>query len=363
MSMVTVSSLSVRFSRVLIAAAAGSVAVAAATVSAGSIPLVSDPSQSTAAVDAVTETVWPGFLIGDYDAKTNPGGTLTRPGVFGGSGNLPVTTELTPQIVADLSGAPTGGLSITPDVMGGTIAIDGLSIDLLGGATAAADLTIVFFYQTFRSFNPDSLFPGGFPIPVPFGVVPVLSATMTQVGPAAGTLVPADGSGTLFDVAAVIPVLLTFEIDLLGEVLAVGPLPGTLPVTGQLADAGGAITLSLSASIAESIVDDGPFDVGFDAIPFGLPTVFPEGSIANVLLTGTLTSIDSDQTIDLVIVATGGQAGIPGDLNGDGQVNFTDLLILLTAWGPCPPPCDADLSGDGIVDFADLLILLSNWTG
>jgi hypothetical protein len=53
----------------------------------------------------------------------------------------------------------------------------------------------------------------------------------------------------------------------------------------------------------------------------------------------------------------------PGDLNHDGVVDGADLLILLSAWGPCNNPdlCPADLNGDGDVDGADLLILLSNW--
>jgi hypothetical protein len=61
-------------------------------------------------------------------------------------------------------------------------------------------------------------------------------------------------------------------------------------------------------------------------------------------------------------------ASPPGDLNGDGVVNVFDLLILLGAWGPCPPAepgadgsCPADLHGDGAVDVFDLLILLGNW--
>ena len=54
---------------------------------------------------------------------------------------------------------------------------------------------------------------------------------------------------------------------------------------------------------------------------------------------------------------------IPGDLDGDGHVGVSDLLILLANWGPCPPKgdCPADLDGDGSVGVADLLILLSNW--
>lgn len=56
--------------------------------------------------------------------------------------------------------------------------------------------------------------------------------------------------------------------------------------------------------------------------------------------------------------------GPPGDLDGNGVVNFNDLLELLSAWGPCPPrpePCPADLDGNGTVDFSDVLILLGNW--
>jgi hypothetical protein len=55
--------------------------------------------------------------------------------------------------------------------------------------------------------------------------------------------------------------------------------------------------------------------------------------------------------------------GAPGDLNCDGVVDVSDLLILLGAWGPCDDPeyCSADLDGDGIVGVADLLILFENW--
>lgn len=52
-----------------------------------------------------------------------------------------------------------------------------------------------------------------------------------------------------------------------------------------------------------------------------------------------------------------------GDLNGDGVVNVSDLLILLGAWGPCPrtAACSADLNGDGVVDVSDLLLLFGAW--
>ncbi|MCH7849657.1 MAG: hypothetical protein IIB53_15010 [Planctomycetes bacterium] len=51
------------------------------------------------------------------------------------------------------------------------------------------------------------------------------------------------------------------------------------------------------------------------------------------------------------------------DLDGDGSVGVTDLLILLGSWGPCDDcnNCPADLDGDCSVGVADLLILLGNW--
>ncbi len=51
----------------------------------------------------------------------------------------------------------------------------------------------------------------------------------------------------------------------------------------------------------------------------------------------------------------------PWDLDDDGNVGFTDLLILLDAWGPIPTPSPPDFDGDGNVGFTDLLELLANW--
>jgi hypothetical protein len=58
---------------------------------------------------------------------------------------------------------------------------------------------------------------------------------------------------------------------------------------------------------------------------------------------------------------TDADASIPGDINGDGEVNVEDLLLLLAAWGPCEG-CPEDINGDGVVNVEDLLMLLGNWT-
>ena len=53
------------------------------------------------------------------------------------------------------------------------------------------------------------------------------------------------------------------------------------------------------------------------------------------------------------------------DLNADGSVNSSDLALLLSSWGSCPPlaeECLADLNEDTFVNSSDLALLLSSWT-
>jgi hypothetical protein len=50
-----------------------------------------------------------------------------------------------------------------------------------------------------------------------------------------------------------------------------------------------------------------------------------------------------------------------GDLNDSGAVGFDDILVLIGAWGPCPPDCPEDLNGNGAVDFADILAVVGAW--
>lgn len=67
----------------------------------------------------------------------------------------------------------------------------------------------------------------------------------------------------------------------------------------------------------------------------------------------------------------GGNAYLPecpspcdkGDLNCDGVVDITDLLLVLSHWGQCEDvsDCPADVDGNGIVDISDLMGVLSLW--
>ncbi len=53
----------------------------------------------------------------------------------------------------------------------------------------------------------------------------------------------------------------------------------------------------------------------------------------------------------------------PADLNGDGMVGTTDLIILLGVWGPCDDchDCLGDIDQDCTVGTVDLILLLGDW--
>jgi len=49
----------------------------------------------------------------------------------------------------------------------------------------------------------------------------------------------------------------------------------------------------------------------------------------------------------------------PPDLNQDGYVNVSDLLVVIDQWGQTNSL--ADVNEDGIVNVSDLLIVVGNW--
>ncbi len=67
--------------------------------------------------------------------------------------------------------------------------------------------------------------------------------------------------------------------------------------------------------------------------------------------------------MDSSMIEVDGTEPILGDVNGDGVVNVSDLLIMISEWGQCPTTgdCPADLNDDGYVSVTDLLIAIGNW--
>lgn len=81
--------------------------------------------------------------------------------------------------------------------------------------------------------------------------------------------------------------------------------------------------------------------------------------------TGATTPILSESAgVFNALVSVPVPASTPGDVDGNGVVDFDDLIAVLTAWGPCPVGggCDADVTGDLVVDFDDLILVISSWS-
>jgi hypothetical protein len=77
--------------------------------------------------------------------------------------------------------------------------------------------------------------------------------------------------------------------------------------------------------------------------------------------------LNNDGTVDAadLLILAGNWPRFPGDINSSGRVDVSDVLFLAGSWGlkTGDPGYDArcDLNGDGDVDAVDLLILASNW--
>jgi len=76
------------------------------------------------------------------------------------------------------------------------------------------------------------------------------------------------------------------------------------------------------------------------------------------ILAGEAPDDDNDGSIDGCVPT------LPGDVDADGTVGLSDLLIILSNWGPCadcPPACLGDADSDCSVGLSDLLAVLSDW--
>jgi hypothetical protein len=75
-------------------------------------------------------------------------------------------------------------------------------------------------------------------------------------------------------------------------------------------------------------------------------------------LTATINGVVDDVApLEVTVIA------VPGDVNGDGIVNYWDIVEVIEHWGDpvsCPA-CDVDRDGD--VGYADISFIVGHWTG
>jgi len=320
----------------------------ASTARAQDFELTLDSAASQADVEAAFAAVLPGSVIGDYDPVSNPGGTRTVPGLFGGSGNQPIGMDLVLNGSSLLAGAPSGSLGVSLDLDSSALAVEGLALDLLGGGSGTSDLVLTLLYSTFRTFQPDSLYLGGIPLDLPLGTQTLGHVTLAQSGPSSGGLVVPTSRPDTYTFAVAVPVDLAFEIDFGGTITPVGPLPLVVPLGGTLVV--GAQSLSWSATldlVTSDVIQDPVPDFSIDGAPFDVPTILPPGSTAHLLLSAVVASVQLDLDLSLELVAGGplacgfepycdaiaNSSGIPARLTASGSASVADEDLTLDVVG------------------------------
>jgi hypothetical protein len=324
------------------------IAIGTSSAQAQSFDFTLDQNISSVNLQTTFGVIMDASLKGDYDATTNPSGTLTVPGLFGGSGNNDIPIDL--GLTGDLNhiGVPTGTFNLDVDELGLMFVVDQLDVDLLGGQSASSAQTLDLLFSTFRTNNPSSVYFGGIPISFPLAGQAVSDLLVQQTGGAIpGVLIPGVGVGA-YDLTALIPVSFSMVVDFQGTPTPVGPFDGVLPVVGSLQmNSGGAPTVNLTfnQTIQQTTLDPAPGTVLTD-LPFAAPTILPPGDTANLLISGSIDQVDLDMTLNAVLQANGlpacgftsycaatpNSTGFAGQLNvvGSADVILQDLTLNST---------------------------------
>ncbi len=297
-----------------------------------------------------------GTFKGNYDATTNPTGTQTIPGYFGGSGNNPIAYTATTLMGDTINSHPAGSfvLALTTP---GVVSVTGFTADLINGTPGTVGVDLTISYPSFHTVSPTSIYPSVGAITIPLATGEVSLATAVQSGPAIGTRV--ETAPNTFTVNVAIPVTVLVSGSAGGQAFGGDPTPTIIALTGTLTVNGTSATFTATSASTEPVGPLPPPPPIVDQA-FPLPTVLPAGSTANLLLSGTFSEGNGTSTLNLTINASGTPTPVSGDLNGDQIVNAMDLATLLSAWGTSTTT--ADINGDGFVDGADLVFILSNWT-
>lgn len=312
-----------------------------------------DASAATTAFDF--SLPFTGTLIGDYDAETNPDGTQTRPGLFGGSGNNPIDCEIGISIASDPTPtSPSGRIVVDfDDLDASLLLVEELEIDLLTGSAGSVEGTLDLVFESFNTVNPFSIYPGGFPLEIPLAGAQILRSEFLLTEPTTVFAVVKKGV-VVFN--AILPITWTVEFDT-GAGAQLQEIPVVLPFIGSVSGEAGSRTIQFGGAASDA--GSQPLDIPVGPIPVPLPTL--GGDTANLLFSGTVDSVDFATNLELNAVAVEIESFRPEDLNFDGAVNSADIGLLIASWGPCGG-CPADLNDDGVVSSADLGLVIAAWT-
>ena len=103
-------------------------------------------------------------------------------------------------------------------------------------------------------------------------------------------------------------------------------------IEGSWSQGGGTFPLPLERSTAEALASARPQEPQ-PPFPYRSTDVGFDNPAAGIRLAGTLTTPPGEGPHPAVVLISGSG---PQDLDGDGDVDFADLLALIGAWGDCP---------------------------
>lgn len=160
---------------------------------------------------------------------------------------------------------------------------------------------------------------------------------------------------------------------------ALGSAPGSMPVLGSVTvdiPGGTQSNLQFFDAVFPNTINPNPAQpvtiaLRIDAEESGtsiFPGGNPNGETAPTYIASeecgmttytTMTSIAFPDAMVVMMVFTGSGGACPADINGDGVIDITDMMAVLSNWGNNPGP--ADVNGDGVVDIVDMLAVLGAW--
>ncbi|MBL4591651.1 MAG: hypothetical protein JKY96_06790 [Phycisphaerales bacterium] len=322
-----------------------------------------DAENSSAMIAGSSSVHNTGVLIGDFDSKSNPSGTRTIPGLFGGSGNNPIDIDLTGAVDVDLDTIPTGSMMIDVDFDALTIALDGISIDLLGGQSGVAQPGVTMLFSTFHTVAPSFIYPGGIPFDIPIGSGSTIDeAIITQTRPGAGVLI-ATANPDVFDFAMVVPgeLSLAFTLQFDGfdpPAGGIDPIAAPMALTGTIERLGtGDVVLVMSIDPQQNMQDIPIKGVSTAPIPFELPTFGADTAGVLITLTPDLLSTNVDYQWSITVLGT--PASCAADLAEPfGVLNLQDVFAYLALFNAQDPAADL-ASPLGTLNLQDVFAYLA----
>lgn len=331
-----------------------------------------DQSASSASTSVSASAPLTGTIIGDPTA-TPP--TRTRVGTnsifppsfvtctpFGATQNDPINISGTLAASGQQSNVhPAGTFTLTVDAAAGTSAVQGLTLNLLGGSIFTINASInQFTYQNICALNPTCALRYLVPITFPLGTITVTSLSAVQDGASAAGTLTGTASNT-YDFSIPLNVAVTIAADFSGAPITQPPqiVPVVFSGTVVLSPTGStaSITSTLNISIAPP-PSTTPTPIG----PSPLVTP-PDSALCpglNLVLAGTITSTTLNSSTSGTLLATGA-ALCPCDTDSSGTLAPADIFAFLNIYFSTDPRGDFD--GNGIRQPQDIFAFLNCYFG